>query len=120
MQIYMVVVVSLLRFKYLAILCYRAKCIFFHIQIIKVRNFIFVVTLLNLSYIFFPFFLLFNVFVVYLIAQITFITFEMAPIFLVTLFSFLRRTIYSTSKVHYRQFQVLMTILNKKTSCEYF
>ena len=58
--------------------------------------------------------------IVYLVAQITFITFEMAPIFLVTLFSFLRRTIYSTSKVHYRQFQVLMAILNKKTSCEYF
>ena len=44
-------------------LCFRAKYILFHVQKIKVKNFIVVVTLLNLVFVF-HFFPLFNVFLV--------------------------------------------------------
>ena len=44
----------------------------------------------------------------------TFITFLVSRIFLIIIFSFLRRTLYNTWKNHYKQFQVPIMIFNKK------
>ena len=77
-------------------LCFRAKYILFHVQKIKVKNFIVVVTLLNLVFVF-HFFPPFSVSFLYLLLCGEFLLFfQMAHIFLVTLFSFLRRTLSST------------------------
>ena len=103
--------------RYFPKLCFRAKYIFFHIQKITVKNFTVVVTLLNCSYTSrfssptFPFQCLSCIF--RYVKKFYFLG-EVARIFLVMLFSFLKRTLYNTWKGHYRQLQVLIMTLIKK------
>ena len=94
------------------------KYMLFHIQKIKVKNFIVAVVLLNFPYTFRflipPLPLLFNFFLVSLVMWRIFINFYVACIFLVILFSFLWRTLRNTWKSLYRQLQVPIIIFNKK------
>ena len=106
--------VSLVRFKYPATLkktllemqqyklhfpklCFQAKYIVFHVQKRKVKNFVIFDTLLNFSSTFrFSFFPFFNVSLASLVMRRYFINFQVSRIFLVILFSLLRRTLYNT------------------------
>ena len=82
---------------------------------IKVRNFIVVVTLLNLSFTF-SFFVFPSFQCLYCISSCVknFIIFLVARIFMVILFSFLKKRLYKTCKSHYRQLQVIIMIFNER------
>ena len=79
---------------------FSTKYILFHIQKIKIKNFIVVVTLLNFTYSFrFLFFLLYNVFLYLLLWEEFFLFF---------------RWLASSSFRHFRQFQVIVMIFSIK------
>ena len=95
-----------------------AKHIIFHIQKIKVKNFIVV-----------NFFLYFLLFIIFHFS-ITFLYLFLCEVFLLFLrwiasfwwffFSFLTRTRCNTWKSYNRQLQILTSNFNKKSFCEYF